>query len=244
MTASASTGPADTYDDAAVRRRIGPWDEDGVPDLSAFEPDTNFFVRAAAGSGKTTALVARMVALVRSGVPVDDLTAITFTRKAAGEMSTRFYEELRQAQARLPDDSPQQRRVSRALRDAQKAFIGPVHAFCARLLRERPIAADLPPGFVAGLGDREERELREQAWQRYLRFVRADQPERIEALTDLGVEPEDLEGYFERLCGHPELDPYVEAPDDIPDLDEAVATAQDRLEAWQARRPDELPDGR
>jgi len=244
MTASASTGPADTYDDAAVRRRIGPWDEAGVPDLSAFEPDTNFFVRAAAGSGKTTALVARMVALVRSGVPVDDLTAITFTRKAAGEMSTRFYEELRQAQARLPDDSPQQRRVSRALRDAQKAFIGTVHAFCARLLRERPIAADLPPGFVAGLDDREERELREQAWQRYLRSVRADRPERIEALTDLGVEPGDLEGYFERLCEHPELDPYVEAPDDIPDLDEAVATAQDRLEAWQARRPDELPDGR
>jgi len=244
MTAFTSPDAVDAYDDTAVRRRIGPWRADGVPDLSAFEPDTNFFVRAAAGSGKTTALVARMVALVRSGVPADDLTAITFTRKAAGEMSTRFYEELRRAQAALPDGSPQRRRVSRVLRDAQKTFIGTVHAFCARLLRERPIAADLLPGFQAGLDDREERELRERAWQRYLQSVRADRPGRIDALTDLGVEPEDLEAYFERLCTHPELEPYVHAPDDLPDLGDAVATARERLKEWQARRPAQRTEGR
>jgi len=235
---------ATSCDDAAVRRRIGPWTEEGVPDLSAFEPDTNFFVRAAAGSGKTTALVARMVALVRSGVPVDDLTAITFTRKAAGEMSTRFYEELRRAQAALSEEDPQWARVTRALRDAQQAFIGTVHAFCARLLRERPIAANLPPGFVAGLEDREERELRERAWGRYLQGVRTDRPEQIDALTALGIEPDDLEQYFERLCEHPELDPYVDAPETVPDLDPAVTEARERLRDWQAHRPDDLPEGR
>ena len=235
---------ATSYDDTAVRKRIGPWTEDGVPDLSAFEPDTNFFVRAAAGSGKTTALVARMVALVRSGVPVDDLTAITFTRKAAGEMSTRFYEELRRAQAALPEGDRQWTRVTRALRDAQQTFIGTVHAFCARLLRERPIAANLPPGFVAGLEDREERELRERAWGRYLQDVRADRPEQIDALTALGVEPDDLEHYFERLCEHPELDPYVDAPESVPDLDAAVDEARTRLRDWQAHCPDEHPEGR
>jgi ATP-dependent exoDNAse (exonuclease V) beta subunit (contains helicase and exonuclease domains) len=216
---SAPHSASSTYDDAAVRRRIGPWQEDDVPTLSAFEPDTNFFVRAAAGSGKTTALVARMVALVRSGVPVEDLTAITFTRKAAGEMSKRFYEELRRAQTALPAEGPQRRRVTAALRDAQQAFIGTIHAFCARLLRERPIAADLPPGFVAGLEDREERELRDRAWQDYLQTVRADRPARMEALTSLGLEPEDLDAYFEQLCEHPELDPYVNAPDTVPDPD-------------------------
>jgi ATP-dependent helicase/nuclease subunit A len=235
---------ATSYDDAAVRERIGPWAEEGVPDLSTFESDTNFFVRAAAGSGKTTALVARMVALVRAGVPVDDLTAITFTRKAAGEMSKRFYEELRRTQAALPEAHPQRARVTRALRDAQQTFTGTVHAFCARLLRERPIAADLPPGFVAGLEDRDERELRERAWRRYLREVRADRPECIEALTALGVEPNDLKHYFERLCRHPELDPYVSAPETIPSLDAAEAEARNRLAAWQARRPGELPNGR
>jgi ATP-dependent helicase/nuclease subunit A len=241
---SAPHSASSTYDDAAVRRRIGPWQEDGVPSLSAFEPDTNFFVRAAAGSGKTTALVARMVALVRSGVPVEDLTAITFTRKAAGEMSKRFYEELRRAQTALPAEGPQRRRVTAALRDAQQAFIGTIHAFCARLLRERPIAADLPPGFVAGLEDREERELRDRAWQNYLQTVRADRPARMEALTSLGLEPEDLDAYFERLCDHPELDPYVNAPDTAPALKQAAAAVRAELDAWQARRPDALPEGR
>ncbi|PSQ72736.1 MAG: ATP-dependent DNA helicase [Bacteroidetes bacterium QH_1_64_81] len=235
---------ATPYDDTAMRERIGPWEEDDVPDLSRFEADTNFFVRAAAGSGKTTALVARMVALVRSGVPVDDLTAITFTRKAAGEMSTRFYEELRRTQAALPEGGAQWTRVRQALGNAQQTFIGTVHAFCARLLRERPIAADLPPGFTAGLDDREERELRERAWQRYLQTVRTDRPEQIEALTALGIEPDDLEQYFERLCAHPELDPYVNAPDSVPNLDAAVAEARARLDDWQARRPDDLPNGR
>ncbi len=245
MTQPASpTSPASTYDDTAVRERIGPWTEEGVSDLSNFEPDTNFFVRAAAGSGKTTALVARMVALVRTGVEVDDLTAITFTRKAAGEMSKRFYEELRRARAALPPDSAQRVRVNQALRDAQQTFIGTVHAFCARLLRERPIAADLPPGFTAGLEEREERELRERAWQRYLQDVRSDRPKRIEALTALGIEPDDLQGYFERLCEHPELDPYVDAPNTVPDLTQAVAEARERLAAWQARRPETLPEGR
>jgi len=240
--------PADpslsTYDDAAVRKRIGPWRPDGLAALSAFEPDTNFFVRAAAGSGKTTALVARMVALVRSGVPVEDLTAITFTRKAAGEMSKRFYEELRRAQSALPEESVQRPRVTQAVQNAQHAFIGTIHAFCARLLRERPIAANLPPGFVAGLDDREERELRERAWQRYLQTVQADRPQRIEALATLGVEPEELESYFERLCNVPELEPYVHAPDTLPALRQSVEQVRARLGEWQARRPDTLPEGR
>ncbi|WP_103029061.1 UvrD-helicase domain-containing protein [Salinibacter altiplanensis] len=241
---SAPSSVSSTYDDAAVRRRIGPWRDDDVPSLSAFEPDTNFFVRAAAGSGKTTALVARMVALVRSGVSVEDLTAITFTRKAAGEMSQRFYEELRRAQAALPAESAQRRRVTAALQDAQQAFIGTIHSFCARLLRERPIAANLPPGFVAGLDDREERELRDRAWQDYLQAVRADRPARREVLTGLGVEPEDLDAYFERLCEHPELKPYINAPDTVPSLEQAAATVQARLREWQAHRPDTLPEGR
>jgi len=239
-----STVPTSEYDDGTVRARIGPWTETGVPDLSDFAPNTNFFVRAAAGSGKTTALVARMVALVREGVPPEDLTAITFTRKAAGEMSTRFYKELREAQEALPTNGTQWRRVTQALEDAQQAFIGTVHAFCARLLRERPIAANLPPNFVAGLEDREERELRERAWQEYLQRVRERHPDRIGSLVALDVEPDDLDHYFDRLCAHPELEPYVNAPEEAPDLDAAVATARGRLDAWQARRPDALPDGR
>ncbi|MFP4227978.1 MAG: UvrD-helicase domain-containing protein [Salinivenus sp.] len=234
-----------SYDDAAARRRIGPWSADGLPDLSAFEPDTNFFVRAAAGSGKTTALVARMVALVRgAGVPVEDLAAITFTRKAAGEMNARFFKELRRAREAVPASSPQAERLDTALANAQRTFIGTIHSFCARLLRERPLAAGLPPDFAAGLEDREEEQLRRRAWQAHLHAVRTDAPERIEAITALGLEPDDLAAYFQTLCTHPELTPYTHAPDRLPDLQAAVQAVRARLDEWQALRPEPLPKGR
>ena len=47
------------------------------------------FVEAGAGTGKTRALVDRIVALVRSGVPIDRIAAITFTERAAAELRER-----------------------------------------------------------------------------------------------------------------------------------------------------------
>jgi superfamily I DNA/RNA helicase len=52
---------------------------------------TTLFVEAAAGTGKTTVLVGRIVALVREGVStLDRIVAVTFTEKAAGEMKLRL----------------------------------------------------------------------------------------------------------------------------------------------------------
>jgi len=235
----------DTYDDDPIRRRIGPWAEEGLADLDQFEPHTNFVVTAAAGSGKTTALVARMVALVRQGVDASDLTAITFTRKAAGEMSTRFFDELERTRGLLPEGSPQWERVDRALGRVQSAFIGTIHSFCSRILRERPLAAGLPPDFTAGLDDREERQLRERAWQQHLRRMNEEHPAAIEEIARYGIDPQDLTSFFKRLCTHAELTPYTDgAPETPPNLDAAVQTARDRLRDWTERRPDPLPDGR
>ena len=235
-----------THDDTRTRRRIGPWHPDRAADLADFEPDTNFFVRAAAGSGKTTSLVARMVALIRTGVPVDDLAAITFTRKAAGEMSTRFVHELRRTLAALDASGAESQaaRVRTALSEVHRAFIGTVHSFCARLLRERPLAAGLPPDFTAGIDERDERRLRERAWQDYVQHVRDDDPERIERLVAMGIEPGDLMFYFNTLCRYPELDVHTCAPAEPPDLQAAVHAAAKRMMDWQARRPDPPPKGR
>ncbi len=236
--------PPSTYDDEPVRQRIGPWDETELPSLDRFDPDTNVVVTAAAGSGKTTALVARMVALVRQGVPAADLTAITFTRKAAGEMSTRFFDELQAARERLPAESTEWARVDRALGRVQSAFIGTIHSFCSRLLRERPLAAGLPPDFNAGLEDREERQLREQAWQQHLRRMNEEAPAEIDRLARYGIDPQDLTAFFKRLCTHPELTPLVNPPEEEPALAAAVEEAKQRLREWDARRPDVLPKGK
>jgi ATP-dependent exoDNAse (exonuclease V) beta subunit len=62
-----------TLPDADARRRIRE------------SLDATLFVEAAAGTGKTTELVARLVALLRGGhARLDRVVAVTFTEKAAG----------------------------------------------------------------------------------------------------------------------------------------------------------------
>ncbi len=100
--------------------------------------DTNFFVSAGAGSGKTTTLVNRMVNMVKSGIPVDKICAITFTKAAANE----FYERFQKKLSESDDDN-----CRRALKDIDLCFMGTIDAFCQRLLSEHPIEAGLPASF-------------------------------------------------------------------------------------------------
>ena len=107
-------------------------------------------VRAGAGCGKTTVLTQRFVHLLRpdgTGVaPVEDVSqilAITFTDKAAAEMTQRIralvVAELEAADARLRGHW---RKVRRDLLGAQ---ISTIHAFCGRLVRENPLEAGIDP---------------------------------------------------------------------------------------------------
>lgn len=233
--------------DAATRRRIGPWHRDTLPVLDDFEPETNFVVRAAAGSGKTTALVARIVALVRRGVPIDECTAITFTRKASSEMKARLYRELRTVDRRLreaPGTAPnERRRIQRALRSLPHCFIGTIHAFCARLLRERPLAAGLSPDFTAGIDERDREDLRAQTWQSYLSDRWRSDPDRVKRIASLGIEPAELVSFFGELCRYPDLEPYVDGPDTPPDLDSPTRELQDFVKTWIDALPQDPADG-
>ena len=114
--------------------------------------DTNILVEAGAGSGKTEMLAERMAAGVASGVyQVEHMAAVTFTRKAASELRGRFHlalERLLQPhESRAPLDAESAARVHRALSNLERFFAGTIHAFCARLLRERPVESGVAPGF-------------------------------------------------------------------------------------------------
>ncbi|HEY4119439.1 MAG TPA: UvrD-helicase domain-containing protein, partial [Byssovorax sp.] len=97
-------------------------------------------VEAAAGTGKTTMLVARIVAVLRAGITeLDQLVAVTFTEKAAGEMKLRLRAALEKERVAAADDAVVHARFDDALAKLEFAKIGTIHALCSDLLRERPV---------------------------------------------------------------------------------------------------------
>ncbi len=109
--------------------------------------DTSLIVEAAAGTGKTTELVARMIRVLAEGrAKVNQLAAVTFTEKAAGELKLRLRAELERARART-EEREQRENLSEALEHLEEAQLNTIHGFCLDLLRERPVEAGVDPGF-------------------------------------------------------------------------------------------------
>lgn len=71
----------------------------------ACDPRRNVAVEACAGSGKTWMLVSRIVRALLDGAEPQDILAITFTRKAAGEMRERLHEWLASFARRKADET-------------------------------------------------------------------------------------------------------------------------------------------
>lgn len=145
-------------------------------DLIANDLDTTFVVEAAAGTGKTTALVERVLSLLRTGKATlasgsGDLVAVTFTEKAAGEMKLRLRTEIERARTK-PKNAAESERLDQALEQLEAARIGTIHAFCADLLRERPVEAAIDPLFEVAAEDEQER-LYEEAFTRWFQATLA-----------------------------------------------------------------------
>ena len=114
------------------------------------ERERNVVVDASAGTGKTKLVVDRLVELVaptdgRDPIPIDRLAAITFTRKAAGELRVRTRQCILEALATIRPDAPRAAPLLRALGGIDTAHIGTIHGFADRLLRKWPAQARLDP---------------------------------------------------------------------------------------------------
>ena len=127
--------------DQAARERI------------AHQLGENLSVEAGAGTGKTSVLVERVTNTLAAGAAtVDELVVITFTEKAAAELSTRVRDAL-ELRA-LAATGEERERLEAAARDLYRCHIETIHSFAGSLLRERPVEARIDPLFevVDGLG--------------------------------------------------------------------------------------------
>ncbi len=146
-----STSSARAVSDAEARRRIRE------------SLDESLIVEASAGTGKTTELVRRIVAVLeKCPTTIDKIAAVTFTHKAAGELKLRLREEL--DKARQERSSPE---LEHALEHLEEASIGTIHSFCAQLLRERPVEARVDPAFQE-LSEQESSRLYQRSFRTWL----------------------------------------------------------------------------
>ena len=126
----------------------------------ACDPQRSVVVEACAGAGKTWMLVSRILRALLDGAAPQEILAITFTRKAAGEMRDRLNEWLREFAAPGTSDAARiealvQRGVpeaqarhlapqlaalhERALRVGRAVQVSTFHAWFAQLLRAAPL---------------------------------------------------------------------------------------------------------
>jgi ATP-dependent helicase/nuclease subunit A len=207
--------------------------DQGERDRIRNDLNRTLLVEAAAGTGKTQCMVDRMVALVCRGVcEPEQLAAVTFTRTAAAELKERYQRAIRH----IAEDAahPDQSWARRLLPKLDQTTVGTIHAFCGRMLRERPFEAGVEPGFVE-LDETEDLLLRERAWREHLEAIHEAGDPLLLELEEHGLEVVELGDAFQKYANYPDV---AEWPASVVVLDDLEEIHQE-LEAY-ARHMEEL----
>jgi ATP-dependent helicase/nuclease subunit A len=187
----------------------------------------NMCVEAGAGTGKTTVLVDRIVHIITSGhATIDQVAVITFTEKAAAELSGRVRKALEDARAESGEIP--RGRIDAALLALNHAHIETIHAFAASMLRERPVEAGLDPGFDV-LDTLPSQLDFEAAYSEWINGQMANDPppEALLEALDLGLEPQRIRECAEALHRHRQLLPLAPYTTPTVDIDATLTALQD-----------------
>jgi ATP-dependent helicase/nuclease subunit A len=123
-------------------------------DRICHELDTTLVVEAAAGTGKTSALVGRILSGIICGkLRLANIVAVTFTEFAAGELKLRLRSEIELARQEHAGSAEVTGFLKQAVQELEEARIGTIHSFCADLLREHPVEAGIDPLFEVAPDD-------------------------------------------------------------------------------------------
>ena len=211
--------------------------------------DDTLLVEAAAGSGKTSCMVERMVRLIESDrCRIEGLVAVTFTRKAAHQLRERFQQKLEDRLACCSTPSSVAR-LQHALDHIDHGFVGTIHSFCARLLRERPVEFGVDPTFRELSAD-EDQQLREAAWNDNLSDLYASNDPLLDRMDELGLDRSKLKSCFHRFIEYRDIEAWPAETPGEEDLDAWSRATQEYVDHLRQltpqltgqRRTDELMD--
>ncbi|HBB87989.1 MAG TPA: ATP-dependent deoxyribonuclease subunit A [Blastocatellia bacterium] len=139
---------------SATKQQSAPLADQAARDRIRDDLGTSLVVEAAAGTGKTSALVGRILSGIISGrVRLANIVAVTFTEFAAGELKLRLRTAIEDARQEHQDSAETQEFLTQAVRELEEARIGTIHSFCADLLREHPVEAGIDPLFEVAPDD-------------------------------------------------------------------------------------------
>lgn len=117
-------------------------------------------VSASAGAGKTTVMIKRMVDILEKEASLDNVLAVTFTKKAAAQMKEKLRRELIERLAEC--DGNQKERMRLQLAKINAADISTIDSFCARLVRTYFYALKVDASFEVLADDAEKKALMER----------------------------------------------------------------------------------
>jgi ATP-dependent exoDNAse (exonuclease V) beta subunit len=155
---------------------------------AASDLSRSLIVEAAAGTGKTTLLVERIVNLLKAGMAQpEEIVAITFTERAAAELRARLQDKLGEEVAEASVSEAEG--LVRALHGLERMQVSTIHAFCTSILKERPVEAGVDPNF--GVADELMASLiSEDTWDEWIaRKMDGDDPVLRRTLA-LGIPPD------------------------------------------------------
>ncbi|NBW73083.1 MAG: hypothetical protein EBR26_01545, partial [Microbacteriaceae bacterium] len=148
---------------------------------------TNIFIEAGAGTGKTETIVRRIINQLyqKHDIEMKNVSAITFTEKAAAELRSRFRKLLTQD---LQVNGLDSDRTKYLLDTLDTASIGTIHSFAMNILATHSVAAGIPVGFKIS-NENSSVALRTARARRVVDKVRADlNPEDREEFYNIGFD--------------------------------------------------------